>query len=134
MKADLPLCPAAALKRFSEEHGIMLIILYGSRADGTADEDSDWDVAVMFRRGQRPQDWLRVFSLLQSFFEPELDLAEVSSDSDPLFRWEVFREGIPLYQDEPGRFDREFFAAQKVYWDTEKFRRMEWEMIEEKYR
>ena len=112
----------------------MLLILYGSRSEGTADEDSDWDVAVMFQREQRPADWLKVFVRLQDFFQQELDLAEVSSASDPLFRWEVFREGVPLYEDEPGRFDREFFAAQKVYWDTEKFRRREWEMIEEKYR
>ena len=122
------------LEQFARQNEVMLLILYGSRAEGTADESSDWDVAVMFQHNRRPQDWLRVFANLQELFDRELDLAEVSAHSDPLFRWEVFRNGIALFEDEPGRFDREFFAAQKIYWDTEKFRREEWEMIEEKYK
>jgi predicted nucleotidyltransferase len=122
------------LERFARQNNIMLVILYGSRASGEADDNSDWDIAVMFQHGKRPDDWLHIFTGLEELFRQEVDLAEVSARSDPLFRWEVFRNGIALFEDEAGRFNREYFSAQKVYWDTAKFRKMAWEMIEEKYK
>lgn len=121
------------IAHLANKHQLMLIILYGSRASGVADEDSDWDVAVMFKHGKRSKDWLRVFRKLEEFFNRELDFAEVSSSSNPLFRWEVFRDGVPLYEDEPGRFDEEQRVARWIFWDTERLRKISWQIIEENY-
>lgn len=121
---------SAVLKEFAEKHGIMLVILYGSQAAGTADEDSDWDIAVMPKHRTHP-DKYKILVDLDRVFEIEIDSCLINSDSDPLHRWEVFRLGKVLYEDEPGRFDDEYILSWKIYLDTEKFRRLEREIIEE---
>ena len=119
-----------ALTEFAEKHGIILVILYGSRAEGTADENSDWDIAVMPKHRTHP-DRYEVLAALDRVFEIEIDSCLIDSDSDPLHRWEVFRLGKVMYEDEPGRFDDEYILAWKIFLDTEKFRRWERERIEE---
>ena len=119
-----------ALAAFAEEHNIILVIIYGSRADGTANETSDWDVAVMPMHKTHP-DKIKILVELDKTFEVEIDSCVIDSNSDPLHRWEVFRGGKPLYEDRAGRFDEEFVNAWKVFCDTEKFRRIEKEIIDE---
>ncbi|MBL7191972.1 nucleotidyltransferase domain-containing protein [bacterium] len=119
-----------ALKQFAAKHNIMLVILYGSRAEGTADEDSDWDIAVMPKHRTHPEKY-KLLVELDFVFECEIDSCLIDSDSDPLLRWEVFRVGLPLYEDEPWRFDDEYILAWKIFLDTEKFRRLEREIIRE---
>lgn len=119
-----------ALEAFVKKHNIILVIIYGSQADGTANETSDWDVAIMPMHGTHP-DKLRLLAKFAELFDIEIDSCIVDSNSDPLHRWEVFRGGKPLYEDREGRFDEEFVNAWKVFCDTEKFRRMEREIIDE---
>jgi predicted nucleotidyltransferase len=117
------------LALLAEKHKVMLVILYGSRMTGEADEFSDWDVAVMPKHSARPK-WLNLLSDIRSTFETEVELAILTSDKEPLFKWEVFRQGIALYEDEPGRFNDEYVSAWKTYLDTAKLRRWEKEVIE----
>ena len=120
------------LSDFAKKHRLMLVILYGSRATDSADEESDWDIAAAPEHGTFP-DLIPMLGELCAVFGMEPDIGIVTSRSDPLYRWEVYRTGKPLYEDEPGRFDEEYRVAWHIYMDTEKFRRLEREIIEEKY-
>ena len=120
----------SALAEFAQKHNLMLVILYGSRAEETADDHSDWDIAVMPKHGIR-FDKYKLLIEFDKLFPHEIDSCIITSDSDPLHRWEVFRVGIPLYEDRPDRFVEEFVLAWKIFLDTEKFRRLEREIIEE---
>jgi predicted nucleotidyltransferase len=120
---------SASLSNYAKKHKIMLVILYGSHATDEADEFSDWDIAVMPKHHTRPQ-WLSLLSDIHTTFEIEVECAIITTETDPLFRWEVFRQGIALYEDEPGRFNDEYVMAWKIYLDTAKLRRWEKEVIE----
>ena len=109
----------------------MLIILYGSRATGEAEDDSDWDIAVVPKHGAYPKNILKLYSDISKLFEHEIDIGIITSRSDPLYRWEVFREGLALFEDKPGVFDNEYIAAWKVFLDTEHLRKLEKEIISE---
>ena len=117
--------------RFARENNLMLIILYGSRATGEAENDSDWDIAVVPKHGTYPKDILKLYSDISKLFEHEIDIGIITSRSDPLYRWEVFREGLALFEDKPGVFDNEYIAAWKVFLDTEHLRKLEKEIISE---
>lgn len=72
--------------------------LYGSHASGTADSDSDIDVAVISPdlTGDRVQDWVRLTTLavrLNPRFEVMGFLPEQFQDEHPL-AWEVKKRGI----------------------------------------
>ena len=122
------------LAELAEKHHIMVVIFYGSRAKGDAWENSDWDIALHPAHGVMVKNSAPIQVELEEAFEQEIDFAMVGALSDPLFRWEVYKEGIPLYEDRPERFDDEYWSALKVYEDTAHFRKEEWEFIKEKYR
>ena len=87
----------------------------------------------MPKHGTYPENILDLYSDLNGLFDREIDIGLVTPRSDPLYRWEVFLSGKPLYEDIPGRFEEEYRIAGNIFRDTEKFRRLEWEIIMEKY-
>ncbi|MEM3996389.1 MAG: nucleotidyltransferase domain-containing protein [Pyrobaculum sp.] len=85
--------PAA---RVFEKWGVKFAYLFGSRARGTAREDSDWDVAFYFGR--------EVTALEESMLEEELasalgvEVDVVALDVAPLdLAYVVIRDGVPIY-------------------------------------
>ena len=81
-----------------QELGLRLVVLYGSRATGTPPPapDSDLDLAVSGAHGSRIHfmTWYR--ALADVFRMYDIDLA-LLSQADPLFRYEIFRQGRLLY-------------------------------------
>jgi len=43
--------PAAATARVDADEDVLALYLFGSRAEGVARPDSDWDIAVLWREG-----------------------------------------------------------------------------------
>jgi predicted nucleotidyltransferase len=96
------------LRRFTaavEELGIRLeaAYLFGSHATGTANEYSDFDVALVsgdFERGSMDQ-WIRIMRLcrtIDSRLEPVLYRPEEFRDEEPL-AWQIKTSGhrLPLH-------------------------------------
>ena len=81
------------------------IILFGSRASGTATEDSDFDLMVVEDEpGDRYREMVRLRKLLRSFRVP-LDLVVVSEDKYQYWRdtpgnvyFEAATKGVTLYE------------------------------------
>ena len=84
-----------------------LLVLFGSRAKGTAVASSDWDLAVRLRRASSEP--LRIYGL-----DPELakalgcssDAVDVVdlADASYLLQRVIAEEGQPLYERTPGLF------------------------------
>ncbi len=79
-----------------------LAILIGSRAIGTARQDSDWDIAIQWIRGKDFVQQLAATEQLRRFLAEKLGVSEQSVDLIDLptarltMRAVVAEEGIPL--------------------------------------
>lgn len=95
-----------ALKNLASHHDWQLLVLFGSVARGEEGRDIDLAVAPrevpdLMTQGR----WLRE---LEDILQPNpVDLLVLQDGTSPLIRFEVFRDGICLYESVPGRFDRE---------------------------
>ena len=97
-----------------------LVVLFGSRAKGSANESSDWDLAVLLQ--PNPQDPLRLFGL-----DPELagalgcssdalDVVDLSRASYLLQRV-VAEDGQLLFERQPGMFAAFKYRARRQWAD-----------------
>ncbi len=89
-----------ALAELCPKLGIKLVALFGSRAQGRARADSDWDLAVLVGRGSNPRD--AAFALQEALQEQctggRLDVSPLNNAS-PIFAGLVAKYGRPLYQE-----------------------------------
>lgn len=104
------------LRQLPRQHGLRLVVLFGSRATGTAHEKSDFDLAVSGLRGvvhgsehlsaSEANALRRLHAELQHLLQTSrVDLVLLDRAS-PLLAHHVVRDGITLYEAEPGEFAR----------------------------
>ncbi len=85
----------------SRTPGLTLLVLYGSRARGDAHEGSDWDFAW---QGSEDVDVAALVTDLVRILEVEaIDLVDLERATGKL-RFDVARDGVPFFEDRPGRF------------------------------
>ena len=118
------------LPEVCERFGVTLVVMFGSRTKGTARPDSDVDMGVWLAvpniTAERELDLIR--ALVLATREGNLDVV-VLNHADPLLGYHVVRDGVLLYEREPGAFDWYKLCAWKRYLDTEKFRQLESEYV-----
>jgi len=105
---DLPIrFEVARLATAAREHGLRLVVLYGSYASRRADSQSDLDVAVL--GCPMSKFWDCYQGLSDVFSSYPLDMVRLE-DADPMFRHEIMREGIRLYGDQDLFYEYRAFA------------------------
>ncbi|OGL77301.1 hypothetical protein A3J43_00580 [Candidatus Uhrbacteria bacterium RIFCSPHIGHO2_12_FULL_54_23] len=88
------------LEQAAKKHGLTLVLLFGSRADGGVHAESDWDVAVQMKGF----DWMKYSELTWDIAEAlgvpseRLDLSSVDI-ADPLFLKKISDTSVVLYGD-----------------------------------
>ncbi|GMV07608.1 MAG: hypothetical protein AMXMBFR53_38830 [Gemmatimonadota bacterium] len=101
-----------------------MLILFGSHRKGSAHPDSDVDLAGHFDPLPPPRDRLRILGELQDRLgQRRADLVFLTATTDPVLRFEIFRDGERLYESEPGLFVEERVRALMLYEDALPFRR-----------
>jgi predicted nucleotidyltransferase len=118
-----------AIRDFCVERGIELLVLFGSVAGNTERPGSDIDLAVKMKRGRTMAKLELIYHLGALFVDREIDLVVLSLDTDPVLLFEIFSAGKPLYKEKPDIFDSERLRAYKLYYDTEKLRRLQSEYL-----
>lgn len=81
----------------AKKHGLKLVVLYGSQASGKTKKNSDIDIAVL---GERKIDFKKHIDLIGEFtglFKTDEVDVKLLHNTNPLFRYEVMRDGILLY-------------------------------------
>jgi len=117
-----------AFATFCRQRGIKLAVLFGSRAQGKAGPDSDWDIALLLEKRFLPgqvREWGKMKRTLVrdlcSFLETsKVDLALLNRAS-PLLRYQVARTGYPLYQKNRGNFAEFVSLALRQHEDARRF-------------
>jgi predicted nucleotidyltransferase len=93
---------AELLAEVCRREDVRLVVLFGSHAGAGRwpHEDSDLDIAVSLKRVPTLEAWAALHASLSDVFRGfEIDLAVIGA-ADPLFRWEIMRDGILLFGDE----------------------------------
>lgn len=122
---------AEPLRNLAQRFGLRLVVLFGSRARGTARRTSDYDLAVsgLLRPSPRRQHLStseanalrRLHAELQHLLRTSrIDLV-VLERAPALLAHRVAREGIPLLEAEPGEFARFCVRAVQRMEDARRF-------------
>jgi len=105
------LCVSAARKC-----GLTLLVLFGSRARGEVSARSDWDFGFL---PDGSLDRLPIMAALaEAVGSDRVDLVDLSRASG-LLRYRAAREGVLVYEAQPGIFDRFRFEAARFWYDAE---------------
>ncbi len=122
-----------ALRQFCRKERIRLAILFGSQAKRRSHGRSDVDLALSgpttLAHSLRP---LAFADPLEAIFERRfsVDVVLLSDETDPVLKWEIFSEGIPLYENQRGLFQEERYKAWLLFNDTAPLRRLRGQMID----
>jgi len=117
------------VKKIAREFSLELLLLFGSRADGTAYKTSDFDVAYLSKKKLSLKEESKLVLSLSRYFESEdIDLVNLSQAS-PLLFYAIFMNCRVLYEKKPLTFDRLRAYSFKKYVETqplyeEKFARL----------
>ena len=120
-----------ALSDFCLDSGIELLVLFGSSASGREHHGSDIDIAVKMKTGRSVSKLDLIYNLSGLFNDGEIDLVILTVDTDPVLLYEIFSYGKPMYEDRPDLFAEERLRAFKLYFDTEKLRRLQAEYLKQ---
>ncbi len=114
-------------KHIFKKFNVKFAYLFGSRAKGLSADESDFDVAVLFK--EKPADPLALKEVtflsleLDKFFPTKVDIVSLN-DTPLLLKYEVVASGQPLYcEDEAERIDFEVSVI-KEYIDEEPIRNL----------
>ena len=122
--ADVERVRRALREWAAEEPSCRLLVLYGSEAAGRTWPESDIDLAVACDPLPSPGARLRMIGALQDRCGGRrADVTFLRPGTDPVLRFEIFRQGMPLYESEPGLFVEERVRAVKLHQDAVPFRR-----------
>ena len=113
-----------SLERWAERMGCGLLVLFGSEALGRAGRGSDLDLAISFDPLPTAEERLRIVGEIQDLCVPRsADVVFLRPETDPVLRFEIFRNGKTLYERERGLFVEERVRALMLYEDALPFRR-----------
>ena len=121
----------AAAADVAAQHGLALVVLFGSAARGGKTPPGDIDIAVKtIAAGPPLADALAIVNtLIQRLHIQPIDLVDLRR-GDPLLLMQVAQDGIALYEETPTTFAEFVSLAARRYADTAKFRRAEQEYID----
>ena len=119
----------SAVREFCLKAGIELIVLFGSSARGAEHPGSDVDLAVKMKKGRAASKLDLIYHLGGLVGDREVDLVVQSLDTDPVLLFEIYSSGKPLYEERQDLFEDERLRACKLYYDTEKIRRLQSEFL-----
>lgn len=124
-----PIAKQALTKNIAEKYSLELLLLFGSRAEGTENPKSDFDVAYLSQKDLDLEKESRLIIELAPVFKSEnIDLVNIKNAS-PLLFFAIFQKCRILYEKDSSVFPRLRAYSFKKYVETkplyaEKFRRL----------
>lgn len=118
---------------WARDAGCRLCVLFGSKAGAGPEVEGDVDVALDFPDLPGPERRLDIIGEIQDLCgSSSADVVFLHPGTDPVLRFEVFRGGFPVHEQESGAFVEEKVRALMLYQDAIPFRRMLRERLRER--
>lgn len=115
------------LREIGKKYNLRFIILHGSYAKNSSRKGSDLDIAILSKSFLTFENNLEIHGKMADILgdnqDRELDLKSLNT-ADPVFRFEVVRDGILLYGDRT-EFDEFRLYAYRDYMDSYSLRNLE---------
>ncbi len=126
--------------QFAEKRPYLkMLVLFGSRATGKIHAESDWDFAALYDEEVRKAyikdnawAWFEVPQLLGQLFEinsDKIDVVELNNCSWLIAHF-VARDGVLLYEKDPGGFEYFRLTALRSESELKKFRQDQRQLID----
>jgi len=109
---EIEACRVIAASR----EGLELLVLFGSRARGEARHGSDWDFGYLADKRFDPLDLLP--PLVTALGTDRIDLVDLRR-AGALLRFRAARDGRPIFEARPGRFQEFQLEAADFWCDVE---------------
>ncbi|MEI7425330.1 MAG: nucleotidyltransferase domain-containing protein [Candidatus Moraniibacteriota bacterium] len=125
-------------KKEASELGIKMVILFGSRASGKAQENSDYDIAILTSEEKNIGESMDNYSAVLSFLSRVLNVSDGLIDltnlnkANPLLAYEVLFQGKMLYG-ERNEFDELRARSYRYFVDAKPLFDFEAKMSQRKY-
>ncbi len=103
-----------------------LLLLFGSRARGVAQEESDWDFSYLADKQFDPLPLIVDLQLLLK--TDKVDLVDLTRASG-LLRFRAAKDGILLYENPKGQYQKFWLEAVNFWCDTSRLFQLEYEGI-----
>ena len=117
------------IREFCIKNHVILFVIFGSHARGTDNPNSDIDVALVLENIHSSVNKLKLIFELEGIFPEHVDLVIVTPNTDPLLLFEIFKNGISLYEGESDLFREYKLRAWKLFQDTKKIRDLKQQYI-----
>ncbi|MDI6689144.1 MAG: nucleotidyltransferase domain-containing protein [Actinomycetota bacterium] len=120
--------PKRKLAKIAKEYNLNLIVLFGSYATHLPKRGSDIDIAIRTTRHLTSKEEIALISQLSLLFPTEIDVTFIN-EADSVLIYEIARDGIPLYEENPDSFVEFQLYATKVSEDEQKYRELTKEYV-----
>lgn len=87
------------ITRLGSELGLRFVVLFGSHARRSSRPDSDIDLAIMSVKKPSHVLFLTLFTQFSSVFKGHTVDIRFLNDADPLFAYQVIKDGVLVYGD-----------------------------------
>ncbi len=114
------------LRVAADTRGLSLLTLFGSRARGDALPSADWDFGYLADGSIDPLALMAELSRVVA--TDRLDVVDLTRASG-LLRYRAARDGLLIYERDPGVFDRFRFEAARFWFDAEPILLPEYEAV-----
>ena len=110
------------IRKFCKKNQVLLFVIFGSHARGMNSSASDTDIALVLENNHSTANKLKIIFELEGIFPGQVDLVIVDPNTDPLLQFEIFRNGVSLFEGKSNLFEEYKLRAWKFYQDTKKIR------------
>ena len=108
------------VKKIGQKYDLDFILLYGSQAKGkSVTKESDFELAIYRRDDIVPEDYFGIYLELNKVFAGQnLDLKTLAG-TDTLLRFQIIKDGIPLYIKDQTLYHEFYAFAYKDFHDSQ---------------
>lgn len=111
------------MKRISSKLDCEAIVIFGSFARGTQNEESDIDIAIKVKGEIAKKELFEISSFLEDELKRDIDLVNLDTIENDGFKYEILINGITIYCKNQDKFEQYKLDAYREYLELNEARK-----------